>query len=73
MYAIRSYYVSDLSLYDDLRLFNKALSPAEIASIMDDVPEVLDSETLYMSFNDHYMPEQVATTIGTPSYSDDAT
>lgn len=65
-------HLSDLSLYDDLRLYNKVLSPAEITTIMGDVPEVLESEILYMSFNNNYMPEMIASTVGTPSYSDDS-
>ncbi|NJN27506.1 MAG: LamG domain-containing protein [Cyclobacteriaceae bacterium] len=63
---------SDLSLMDELRFFNKALTQAEIASIMADVPDELDSETLYMSFNGNYMPQMVATTVGVPSYAEDS-
>ena len=63
---------SDASLMDELRLFNKALTTEEVNALMEDVPEVLDSESFYMSFNGNYLPEQGATTIGLPSYTDDS-
>jgi len=65
-------HLSDLSLYDDLRLYNTALTPEEIKSVMADVPEVLESETLYMSFNGDYTVQNVAETVGTPSYTDES-
>jgi len=63
---------SDGSLMDELRLFNKALTTEEVSAIMADVPDVLESESFYLSFNGTYLPEQVASTIGLPSYTEDS-
>ncbi len=67
---------SDNSAYDELRLFNKALSAAEIQGIMDhDAPYVpkYAGEVFYMPFdgsNKDLISKTEATAVGTPGFAD---
>jgi len=65
-------HLSDYSLYDELRLFDKALSPSELEGLMNAVPDVSESEIFYLSFDGNYMVEQVATTVGSPSLTEES-
>lgn len=65
---------SDLSLYDELRLFNKELSQSEIQSIMDNDRPYLpkySGEVFYMPFEGNYkelISKTEASVTGTPSF-----
>ncbi|NMC40263.1 MAG: LamG domain-containing protein [Bacteroidales bacterium] len=67
---------SDLSFYDELRLFNKALSQTEIQTIMDnDKPYVpkYSGEVIYMPFEGNYkemVSKTEASKVGTPGFDD---
>jgi hypothetical protein len=66
---------SDISYYDELRLFNKALSQTEIQTIIEDdnpyVPKY-DGEVFYMPFEGKYLDKvsgTEATEVGIPSFA----
>jgi hypothetical protein len=67
---------SDLSEMDELRMFNKALTPAEITKIMnDDMPysPKYDGEIFYMPFEGSYkelISKDEATEVGTPAFDE---
>lgn len=67
-------HLSDLSNYDELRMFNKALTQAEIQNIMlNDKPYVpkYPGEVFYMPFEGNYkelISKTEATKIGTPGF-----
>jgi hypothetical protein len=69
-------HLSDLSCYDELRLFNKVLTQAEIQTIMEnDKPYVprYDGEVFYMPFEGSYrdlVSKTDAGTVGTPGFED---
>jgi hypothetical protein len=66
---------SDLSYYDELRLFNKALSQTEIQTIIDnDKPYVAkyNGEVFYMPFEGNFkdlISKTEATKVGTPDFA----
>lgn len=69
---------SDLSFIDELRIFNKSLSPTELMAVMAEggVPQsyepLYDGEIFYMPFNGDYMElisETSATVTGTPGFA----
>lgn len=69
---------SDESLYDELRIFNKALSQEELHSVMADEGEVppyepeYENETFYMPFDGTYeekISETMAAEVGTPGFA----
>ncbi len=65
---------SDLSFMDELRLFNKAMSQAEIQNVLGvtNPYEPADGETLYMPFDDNYINKvggAAATEVGTPGFA----
>lgn len=66
---------SDLSFYDELRIFNKALSPSDIqAIILKDSPYLpkYTGEVFYMSFDGNtkdLVSSKEATVIGTPGFA----
>ncbi|MCA1744238.1 MAG: hypothetical protein LC643_00705 [Bacteroidales bacterium] len=69
---------SDLSLYDELRIFNKALSPEEIQTVMADEGQPItyepkyNGETFYMPFDGNYkelISETEAGIVGTPDFA----
>lgn len=67
----------DLSAMDDLRLFDKALTQAEIQNIIGVTNPYVpaDGETFYMPFNDNYInivDNSTATEVGTPGYAGEA-
>src|SRR5690606_4640871 len=67
-------HLSDESLMDELRLFNKALSQAEIEEVMTEsggssYEPVYDGETFYMAFDEdftEYVSGSSATEVGSP-------
>jgi hypothetical protein len=69
---------SDLSWFDELRIFNKALSPEEIQTVMADEGQPItyepkyDGETFYMPFDGNYkelISETEAAIVGTPGFA----
>lgn len=75
-------HLSDQSIMDELRIFDRALTQTEIKGIIEDesgrpagyTPKY-DGETFYMSFDDEFSDEMsgtTATVVGTPGFSDDA-
>lgn len=74
-------HLSDVSTMDELRLFNRALSQAEIQAIIaaesGEVPgyEAKFGEIFYMPFNGDYVDaatDTEATVVGSPGFSDEA-
>jgi len=68
---------SDASYMDDLRLFSKALTQAEIQNIIDVTNPYMPAsgETLYMPFNNNYMNvvgNTTATKVGSTGFSGEA-
>ncbi len=69
-------HLSDLSHYDNLRIFNRALTAEEIQGVInDDSPYVpkYDGEIFYMPFDGNAMDKistTSATTVGSPTYVD---
>jgi hypothetical protein len=67
---------SDLSYYDELRIFNKALTPTEIQNIiLSDLPYTpkYSGEVFYMPFEGNgkeYISNTNASVVGTPTYAD---
>lgn len=67
---------SDLSLFDELRVFNTAITQSEIQNIIQhDSPYVpkYSGEIFYMSFENNYkdlVSNTEATVVGTPGYAD---
>ncbi|WP_088323760.1 LamG-like jellyroll fold domain-containing protein [Polaribacter tangerinus] len=67
----------DGSYMDDLRIFNKALTRAEVQNIIGvtNPYKPADGETLYMPFNDNYsniVTGALATEVGTPTFAGEA-
>ncbi|GAO29613.1 LamG-like jellyroll fold domain-containing protein [Geofilum rubicundum] len=69
---------SDLSLFDELRIFNKALSQEEVQTVMADEGQPVtyeakyDGETFYMPFDGNYkelISETEAAMVGTPDFA----
>jgi hypothetical protein len=63
---------SDQSLLDELRLFDKALTPTEIQDMIDARYQPYDGEKLYMTFNGNYndfLTGTGATVVGTPGFA----
>ncbi len=66
---------SDKSLLDELRLFDKALSQAELQTIINDKYEPYDGEEFYMTFNgnfNEFLSGTPATVVGTPDFAEGA-
>ncbi len=68
---------SDLSFMDELRLFNKAMTQAEIQNVIGATNpyEPADGETAYFTFDDNYTNKvdgSVATEVGTPGFAGEA-
>jgi hypothetical protein len=69
-------HLSDNSFYDELRIFNKALTPLEIQKIIEnDLPyqPKYDGEVFYLPFEDNFMElnsNTAATEVGTPDFAD---
>jgi hypothetical protein len=68
---------SDRSAMDDLRIFNKALTQAEIQNIIGITNPYIpaDGETFYMPFNDNYsnlVTGALATEVGSPRFAGEA-
>ncbi|MFB9055833.1 LamG domain-containing protein [Mariniflexile ostreae] len=66
---------ADLSFMDDLRLFNKTLTQAEIQNVIEVTNPYIpaDRETLYMAFDGNYTNKvngAEATVMGTPTFDD---
>lgn len=69
---------SDMSLYDELRIFNKALSQEELQQVMADEGQVppyepqYENEIFYMPFDGNYeekISETMAAEVGTPGFA----
>jgi hypothetical protein len=69
---------SDMSLYDELRIFNKALTQEELQQVMADEGQVppyepqYENETFYMPFDGTYeekISEIMASEVGTPDFA----
>ena len=69
-------HLSDNSFYDELRIFNKALTPSDIQAIIQhDSPYVAkySGEVFYMPFEDNYKElnsNTAATKVGSPNFAD---
>lgn len=66
-------HLSDQSLLDELRLFDKELTQTEIQGIINDKYEPYDGENFYMTFNGNYnelLSGSPATVVGTPDFAE---